>query len=183
MAAKREYVALLRAVNVGGRFVTMDRLRAAFTALGLQRVRSYIQSGNVFFETGESNRDALARKIEKHLLGELGFECPVFLRTIAEFESTMAIDAFEGLTSTPELRLAVLFLHEPLSADLALPYRSKKGDCEVVAATPGELFVVVRQAVGRPGNPVAVLERSLGIRATARFHATALKILEAAKKR
>jgi uncharacterized protein (DUF1697 family) len=181
MAARREYVAFLRAVNVGGRFVTMERLRAEFEALGLDRVRSYIQSGNVFFETAQSSRDALARKIEKHLFAELGFECPVFLRTIQELEKTLATDAFRGLKSTPVQRLAVLFVSEPLPKKVSLPYRSPKGDCDVLAATPGELFVVVRQAVGRPGNPVAQIEKAFGIRATARFYDTALKILDAAR--
>ena len=77
MAAKREYRAFLRAVNIGGRFVTMERLRALFAGLGFENVRSYIQSGNVFFETGESKREAIARKIEAHIARELGFECPV----------------------------------------------------------------------------------------------------------
>jgi len=171
MAAKREYRAFLRAVNIGGRFVTMERLRALFAGLGFENVRSYIQSGNVFFETGESKREAIARKIEAHIARELGFECPVFLRTVAELEKTLAIDAFKNVKVLPQTRLAVI------------PHRSPKGDYELLHATPGEVFVVFHQPDGRPGNPVAYLEKTFGVSATARFHATALKILEAAKKR
>ena len=48
--AHTTYIALLRGINVGGHTVKMERLRGLFGELGLERVRSYIQTGNVFFE-------------------------------------------------------------------------------------------------------------------------------------
>jgi uncharacterized protein (DUF1697 family) len=182
MPVKQNYVALLRAVNVGGRFVRMERLRALFEELGLKRVRTFIQSGNVFFESGAANRTTLARRIEAHLGAELGFECPVFLRTIGELEQALAIDAFDTVKVTPQTRLAVLFLAKPLPASVVLPHRSPKGDCEILAVTPGEAFAVLHQQDGRPGNPAAYMEKAFGINTTVRFHHTALKMLAAAKK-
>ena len=179
--AKRQFVAFLRAVNVGGRFVTMERLRALFANLGLERVRSHIQSGNVFFETARTDRKALEREIAEYLAAELGFECPAFLRTPAELEKALSIDAFARIKVTPDVRLAVLFTADPLPKKLALPHRSPKGDCDIVAATASELFIVARNLGGRPGNPLAYVEKTLGITGTIRFHATAVKILEAAK--
>ena len=54
-------------------------------------VRSYIQTGNIFFESGDGGGDraALARNIEGHLVAALGYEVPVFLRTIAEVEQAL----------------------------------------------------------------------------------------------
>jgi len=46
------YIALLRAINVGGHNVSMEKLRGLFIDLGLDNVRSYIQTGNVFFLEG-----------------------------------------------------------------------------------------------------------------------------------
>lgn len=59
-----KYIALLRGVNIGGHQVKMEQLRELFRELGFSSVRSYIQTGNVFFETTDSNRAALTRKIE-----------------------------------------------------------------------------------------------------------------------
>ena len=58
------YVAFLRAVNVGGRRVSMDRLRAAFQELGFEGVSTYIASGNVVFEAIGRASD-LERAIEE----------------------------------------------------------------------------------------------------------------------
>ncbi|HEV2405968.1 MAG TPA: DUF1697 domain-containing protein, partial [Ktedonobacterales bacterium] len=75
------YIALLRGVNVGGHVVKMERLRALFAELGLSNVRTYIQSGNVFFDTEQTDRVALTASIEEHLRAALGYAVPVFLRT------------------------------------------------------------------------------------------------------
>jgi uncharacterized protein (DUF1697 family) len=77
------YVAFLRAVNVGGRRVSMDRLRAVFEELGFQGVSTYIASGNVVFEA--SGRAAgLERAIEEKLEDALGFEVATFLRRASD---------------------------------------------------------------------------------------------------
>ena len=70
------YVALLRGINVGGRtLVKMAELRACLETLGLDDVSTYIASGNVLFETGTDDADALAATIEAAI--EERFELPV----------------------------------------------------------------------------------------------------------
>ena len=58
MSATR-YVAFLRAINVGGHVVKMDRLRNLFEALGFSGVRTFIASGNVLFDSAARNTGAL----------------------------------------------------------------------------------------------------------------------------
>ena len=53
------HVAFLRAINVGGHVVTMDKLRALFTALGLKDVETFIASGNVLFAPSKGGVAAL----------------------------------------------------------------------------------------------------------------------------
>jgi len=177
------YIAFLQAVNVGGRTVKMERLRELFSELGLANVRTYIQSGNVFFETPESDRAVLTRDIEYHLRRALGYEVATFLRTIAEVEQALALDPFKGLEVTAEMRLCLVFTSEPLPHDLALPHFSPKGDFELVHTTPGEAFVVMRLVNGRAGNPSAFIEKTFKVKATTRFFATTRKILQAATDR
>jgi uncharacterized protein (DUF1697 family) len=178
------WIAFLRAVNVGGRVVKMERLRELFGELGLAQVRSYIQSGNVFFRAAaDLDRAELTGRIERHLEQALGFAVPVMLRTVDEVAAVLARDPFAQVEITPEVRLCVVFLSEPLPADLALPVRSAKGDLEVLSATPGEAFVVARHLNGRPAaNPASVLGRSYAGQGTSRFFHTTEKILAAARK-
>jgi uncharacterized protein (DUF1697 family) len=81
------YVALLRAINVGGHVVKMDRLRTVFEALRFGRVETFIASGNVLFDSGESDTAALEQMIETRLEKELGYEVTTFLRRPAELST------------------------------------------------------------------------------------------------
>ena len=60
------YVSMLRGINVGGhKKIKMDQLRASIEALGLEQVKTYIQSGNVVFKTGKISPSALSKRIEE----------------------------------------------------------------------------------------------------------------------
>jgi uncharacterized protein (DUF1697 family) len=175
------YIAFLRAVNVGGRIVKMDRLSKLFEDLGFAKVRTHIQSGNVSFETRSSKPDALARKIETHLEAELGFDVPTFVRSVEDVEHVIALDPFKKVVVTPDVRLCVIFISKPLPKTAKLPMQSPTGEFEILSATPGEAFVVVRVNKKGMGNPSAYLEKTFGLAATARFFHTTEKILAAAK--
>ena len=174
------YIALLRGVNVGGHVVKMDRLRALFAELGLANVRTYIQSGNVFFDTEQADRAALTGRVEAHLRAALGYDVPVFLRTVPEMEAVVASDAFTHLDVTGDMRLCVMFLAEPLPGALEIPWRSPKGDVEVVRASESEAYVVWHIINGRP--PATQSFKGLGERNTTRFFHTLAKMLDAAKQ-
>jgi uncharacterized protein (DUF1697 family) len=174
------YIALLRGINVGGHSVKMERLRELFTELGLTHVRTYIQSGNVFFETTETDRVELAQTIEDHLHQALGYDVPVFLRTISELEQIVELNPFQHLKITPDIRLCVVFTSEKIGDTLALPLYSPKKDVEIIHTTDYEAFTVWHLIDGRP--PAAQSLKVLGERTTTRFFHTTAKILQAAKK-
>ena len=76
------HVALLRGINVGGnRRVPMADLRRVMTDLGYEGVTTYINSGNVLFETKRADHLAMANTIEDALEGEFGFRCRVLVRS------------------------------------------------------------------------------------------------------
>jgi uncharacterized protein (DUF1697 family) len=175
------YIALLRAVNVGGRVVKMDRLRALFEELGLAGVRTYIQTGNVFFDTDASDRAALTARIERQLEEALGYPVATFLRTVEELAAVVALDPFAGREITSDMRLNVLFTAEPFPAEVSLPVMSPSGDVEIVHATAGEVFTIWHLRGGRPpSRPFA--ESLLTGPATSRFFGTTAKILAAAQR-
>jgi uncharacterized protein (DUF1697 family) len=176
------YIAFLRGINVGGHSVKMDRLRGLFGELGVDQVRSYIQTGNVFFESSETDTQALRTKIERHLRAALGYEVTTCVRTVEDVEKLLARDPFKGIPVTPEIRFAVTFLAEPVTVALPVPYLTPDGAFELLGMTPTELFVVWHLQDGRPGNSYSLLEKRFQVPATTRFWHTTAKILSAAKE-
>jgi uncharacterized protein (DUF1697 family) len=81
------YVALLRGINVGGKaLVTMGKLKETFEGLKLKDVKTYINSGNVVFTGGGSDRARLRRRIEKAINDDFGLDVSVVLRDTAELK-------------------------------------------------------------------------------------------------
>lgn len=89
-----KYVALLRAINVGGHTVKMDRLRRLFEELGLKNVETFIASGNVIFDSPSRTPQALERRIERHLHEALGYEVATFIRSSADIAAIAEHEAF-----------------------------------------------------------------------------------------
>src|SRR6059058_2626333 len=87
MAAVTRYVALLRAINVGGHVVKMDALRKHFTKLGFTNVETFIASGNVLFDAPGAKARDLEERIACELEQRLGYAVATFIRTPAELAS------------------------------------------------------------------------------------------------
>lgn len=176
------YIALLRAINVGGHVVKMEKLRELFGELGFSNVRTYIQTGNVFFESSETDKQVLTQQIENHLQTSLGYEVPVMLRTVEELEHSVNGAPFKGREPATDERFNLVFLASPPPKDLTLPIVSPKGDCEIVSLTQSEAFVVWHIVNGRIGNFGPWLDKTLGSKGTSRFYHTTIKMLESAKQ-
>jgi uncharacterized protein (DUF1697 family) len=89
------YAAFLRAINVGGRTATKDRLVAAFEACGFEDVATFRASGNVLFEA-PGNAKPKQAEMESALEAELGFEVPVFLRSAAQLSKIAGLEPFSA---------------------------------------------------------------------------------------
>jgi len=121
------YVALLKAINVGGHVVKMEELRKLFLSLRFSNVETFINSGNVIFETKSSADRKLEEKIEKHLEAALGYEVGTFVRSVEEIQAISVYKPFlrEGLV------LNVGFLHETVQARVVEEFRSEVDDFHV----------------------------------------------------
>ena len=119
MAAKR-YVALLRGINVGGRNpVAMADLRAAFETEGYDAVSTYIQSGNVLFES-DTPPSSLENEVEAMLERRLGFPLVVVVRSHRQFQ-TIVDKAPAGFGTDPDtFHSDVIFLKTGLSSRQAM---------------------------------------------------------------
>jgi uncharacterized protein (DUF1697 family) len=104
------WVALLRAVNVGGRVVKMDRLRAVFEAMKLRNVQTFIASGNVMFDAPAGDIEVLERRIERGLQKALGYKVGVFIRSTDELVAAAARRPFGGDEAIEGQVVSVVFL-------------------------------------------------------------------------
>lgn len=107
------YIAMLRGINVGGnKHVKMDQLRTSFEALGLQQVKTYIQSGNVVFKAATISPAALTKKIENKILSQFGFSASVICRTVHEIEKTIKNNPFIHQPGIDHEKFHVAFLSQ-----------------------------------------------------------------------
>ena len=107
------YISMLRGINVGGhKSIKMDQLRASLEALGLDQVKTYIQSGNVVFKTGKSSTLALSKRIEERILTDFGHSVSVISRTVDEMGNTITGNPFAKQREIDPERLHVTFLSE-----------------------------------------------------------------------
>ena len=90
------YLGLLRAVNVGGKnTIPMADLRSALQDIELGHVRTYIQSGNMVFDSALTE-DAVQDRIEHQIQQRFGFHIDVILRTVTDFDRLIADLPFAG---------------------------------------------------------------------------------------
>jgi uncharacterized protein (DUF1697 family) len=106
------YVAFLRGMNLGGRRIANDDLKAAFEQLELTEVATFRASGNVVFDGPEGVDGAdVSTRIEAGLADSLGYEVPVFLRSceqVVEIAAREPFDADQVEGSAGKLQVALL---------------------------------------------------------------------------
>ncbi|PYV38470.1 MAG: DUF1697 domain-containing protein [Acidobacteria bacterium] len=178
------YVAFMRAINVAGHaIIRMTDLRDAFVAAGCKGVRTYIQSGNVLFESPEENSAAVFERIQVKLRGLLGEEPGVSFRAVSEVEGIVSAAPFREFEADPGIKLYVAFLSGKPASKPKFPLLSSKEALEAVAMKNLEVFIVSRRKKnGFYGFPNNFIEKELGVAATSRNWWTVTKIVEFARK-
>lgn len=172
-----KYSAFLRGINVGGhRVIKMEYLRRLFGELGLQKVQTYIQSGNIFFESEEEDEQVLITAIEKHLLDSLGYEVPTFLRTPSQMASILENYPFTGLDNDPKLKIYVAFLPAPPPVEPAQALMALNTEWEKMQVYNREVYIMLKPFDGKSIFSNNLLEKKLKMLATTRNWATVNKM-------
>ena len=156
------YIAFLRAINVGGHTVKMERLRALFEELGFRNVATFIASGQVIFETRAGDTAKLEAKIEKHLRSALGYDVATFIRTPAE------LAAIAGQADPGEHTLYVCFTRKPPPHAARTRLQTHCNDVDDFEVHDREVYWLCRSRSSDSSFSGALLEKILGGPATAR---------------
>jgi uncharacterized protein (DUF1697 family) len=118
---EKQYLALLRGINVGGNnVIKMAKLKESFEKLGFSDIATYIQSGNVLFKTSEKNLKKVAAKIEKALSKEYKYVAKIILFSYEELKTVVERAPKKFGKDPSKYRYDVLFLREPVDETKAL---------------------------------------------------------------
>lgn len=172
----QRHVAFLRAINVGGRRVSMDSLREAFAGPGVSDVETFLASGNVLFRTGRSDVRALELAIERRLARNLGFAVEVFVRGAQEIDEIAAATPFDHAMLAGAQALNVAFVRVPLTAAARRAIDALTTDVDRFTVIGREVYwlCLLRQSESTFSN--AVMEKAIGVRATFRSMSTIAKL-------
>ncbi|HVI48089.1 MAG TPA: DUF1697 domain-containing protein [Chitinophaga sp.] len=172
-----KYVAFLRAVNVGGRTVKMDVLKELFIKAGFKQVKTYIQSGNVIFESGAGDTPAMEAKIEKLLLQELGFEVPTCIRSFGEMADVVKNNPFNDTPPDDEVQVYIAFLRTIPGPDTPKILQTLNNAAETYHLSGKDIYIkTIKNLMQKPFSNVN-LEKKTGVISTTRNLATATKVI------
>jgi uncharacterized protein (DUF1697 family) len=171
------YVALLRAINVGGHTVKMDRLRALFTELGFTGVETFIASGNVIFETPRLDIAVLEHEIEDRLRKKLGYDVATFLRTPRELAAVVAQQPFGAADPLDAGHaLSVGFVKQPPAPDAHAKLQAQASEGDDFRIIGREVYWLCRVRTSDSKFNGARLEKLLSSPATFRNVTTVRKL-------
>jgi uncharacterized protein (DUF1697 family) len=172
------HVALLRAVNVGGRGkVAMADLRQLLAELGFEAPRSLLQSGNLAFRS-QATGAALEAELKREALARLGLDTDFLVRTADEWASIVSANPFVVAARDDPSHLLVMPLTAPPGAIELEGLRAWIPGREAIEAAGRELYITYPDGIGDSKLTNAVIERRLGVRGTARNWNTVTKLAE-----
>ncbi|MDD2921243.1 MAG: DUF1697 domain-containing protein [Anaerolineales bacterium] len=168
-----QYIAFLRAINVGGhKVIKMEDLRGMFESYGFANVSTYINSGNVIFESGE--KILSEGRIEDRLEKSLGYKVEIFLRTMREIKNIAAHTPFQARDGET---VHVVFLREAPDKQAQQALASLKSEADDFAAIGKEIYNL-RRDKDKSIFSNNFIEKAIKSPATTRNLTTILKIVE-----
>lgn len=172
------FIAFLRGINVGGRNkIPMSELRQSFESIGFNNVRTYIQSGNVVFESELSATDIITKSIEKTIQDTFGLIIPVLVITNERLEGIISDSPYGSEEQISSNRTYFVLLFDQPKEDLLIDFK--------VLIYPNEQFQVSKMCVyllclngyGKAKLNNNLVESKLKVVATTRNYRTMHKIL------
>lgn len=172
------YITLLRGINVGGnKKIKMADLREMLTNIGFANVKTALASGNVAFDSDETDTAKMRENIMQTIESTFGFEVPTQVFPRQQVENLVTADPFVDVEVTDNTRLYVTFLPEPPQAALELPYHTPDLHYTILRVTETDVCSVLTLSnKGKTPEFMKILEQHFGKTITTRTWKTTLKI-------
>ncbi|WP_420581834.1 DUF1697 domain-containing protein [Reichenbachiella sp.] len=174
-----KYIALLRGINVSGqKLIKMDALRTSLSKLGYDNIQTYIQSGNIVFETSESNQKKIESQIHENIKGTFGFDVPVIVRSQKEWKETFSNNPFVNDRSEEITKLYVTILADAPSQENLKVLEDFHSGPEEFSMVGSNLYLFYANGAGKSKLDHNTIERKLKVKGTSRNWKTTTKLME-----
>ena len=170
------WIGLLRGVNVGGHRLPVGELREELAALGLENVRTYIQSGNVVFDARPEVACELAGTLPRRIESRFGFAPRLLVLSAADFRRAMDGNPFPEADESPK-SVHVYFLEERPAAPDMKGLDEARDETERCHLDGRAFYLHTPDGFGR-SKLAQKVEKLLGVSATARNWRTVTKLRE-----
>lgn len=173
------FVALLRAVNLGGTGkIAMSELKEFFSVVGFGNPTTLLASGNVVFESSGDDPRTYETLLETESPLRIGLKTEYFVRSGREWDGIVAANPFSKEAVADPGHLVVLVLKGRPDPDAAGKLQSAIRGREYFSLADRHAYLVYPDGIGTSKLTMTAIERSLGTRATGRNWNTARKIRE-----
>ena len=181
-----KYISILRGINVSGqKKIKMVDLTLLYQKLGLSDVITYIQSGNVLFTAMSEGGDKTAIKtmIEQAIEQQYGFEVPVEIRSVSEFNHLLDRMPFTELNLENDgTKLLFTFLSEVPSSEKVSALEKFVIAPEQLVVDETSVYIHCPNGYGKSKLLNTFIEKKLGVTATTRNWKTVTKLCQLANE-
>jgi uncharacterized protein (DUF1697 family) len=175
------YIALLRGINVGGRNkLPMRELVDIFKSLGFQNIKTYIQSGNVVFQSEDLNIADITKRISAAIKKRHNFSPQTLILRLEEFKNAMAHNPYPEAETDPKSLHLYFLASEPHNPDTDT-LEKLKGDRERYKLKGKIFYLHAPDGIGR-SKLATRAEKALGVPVTARNWRSVCKIYDMANQ-
>lgn len=176
-------IAILRGINVGGkRKILMADLKLIFEYLGFLNITTYIQSGNVIFNSETKLTDnQIIEKIENAINNKYGFSVPLIVKSAKEIEESIKENPFYQENNPDINKLHLTLLKEKPTNENLLKTKTYNYEPDKFAINGKNVFVFCEGKYHQSKLTNNFFENKLKVPATTRNWKTVLKLVELSK--
>ncbi len=171
------YISLLRGINVSGqKKILMADLKSLYKELGFSNIQTYIQSGNVVFETQKTEASELQQMIFDKIKSHYGFEVPNLILSPSEIEEALNNNPYQNIEKPYFTFLSDFPNQENINVFNTISFEE-----EFFELNGKVIYTHYPNGAGRAKMNNKLIERKLKVSATARNLRTTKKLFEMAK--
>ena len=174
------YISLLRGINVGSKQIKMAELKTMYEELGFKNVQTYIQSGNVLFQTKKTTPEKLSEKVEKKIKALFGFDVKVLHLTIEDIERIIQENPFKKEAENEERVYVAFLISQPESEERLQKLLALDHSPDKFIVTKNAIYIYC-QHYGTTKISNNFFEAKLKLAATTRNWKTTVKLRDLAK--
>ena len=170
------YVALLRGINVGGhKKILMADLKVLFEKLNFKNVQTYIQSGNIIFQSNEEKIEVLESRIKDQIVVQYGFEVSVLVKTHSEIKNILNKCPFNEEIKVNSYFILLSSIPDKKLVESMMATKYPNEEFQIIDSC---VYIYYTNGYGKAKCGTNFFERKLKVSATARNYRTLKKLIE-----